>query len=110
MSLSSDNGAGLERKGGGEILGGGDDADFAQPSKFGDGLNFGEHGAGAKIVGGEVRLEHGGGDVAEGGLVGLAVVKVDLWDGGDGYENVRIGCFGEFFGGKVLVDDSIDTE
>lgn len=109
MSFFSNNGAGLERKGGGEILGGGDDADFAVPSEFGDGLDFREHGAGAKVVGSKVGLERGNSDVAEGGLVGLAVVKVGLRDSSDGYKNVRFGCFGEFFGGKILVDDSIDA-
>ena len=88
--LFGDNSAGVAGKGGCEMLYVGDDADATMTGEFDGGGDFGEHRARLEIA---VFDETGNifcRNFVQGFLVGQAVIDVDIWYGGHGYEDISM--------------------
>lgn len=107
--LALDDGAGAAGEGELELFRGGDDAEFFLAGEVRGGLDFWEHGTGGEVAGGDVVVDFARREEAESDLVGTAEVDVGVRDGGDGNENVGLDKLGELLGGKIFVDDSVDT-
>ena len=84
-------------------------AGAAVASEFDGGGDFGEHGARFEIAVFNEFLDVGGGDFVQRLLMRETIINIDIWYCSNGHENIGMNQLGEFFGGVILINDSIDT-
>ena len=87
----------------------GDDTSAATFGELNSGFDFGKHGAGFEITVFFEMVGFGDGEVSKFLLVRQSVIDIDIRDSSNGNENVGFGEFGEFLGGVIFVNDSVDA-